>query len=284
MTTPSKIVSGIIIGIIVLVGCMSRGIKVPVTTADYAKTSAMITLPEKNSGGSGVILTSNTSMSTVLTNKHVCQLIQNGGLVITDQGEYPVHSFRVYKRHDLCLVTVLANLHTSNKLADVPPTIYSNITIAGHPALMPTMVTTGHFANKMIISLMVGVQKCDGTESNDEQLMCLITGKKPLIQAHQAVPVTATIMPGSSGSGAFNDKGEIAGLVFAGSGDLSYGLLVPYEYVKDFLTHTDRYQEQYPKKDTKQQNFFADVFRLEKVCANYPKNCKHIALLGLAHD
>jgi hypothetical protein len=44
-------------------------------------------------------------------------------------------------------------------------------------------------------------------------------------------------MPGSSGSGVFNEAGEISGLVFAGSAQgLSYGFIVPLESVKDFIT------------------------------------------------
>jgi len=47
--------------------------------------------------------------------------------------------------------------------------------------------------------------------------------------------VTATIMPGSSGSGVFNEDMELSGLAFAGSGDLGYAWTVPYEDMMYFL-------------------------------------------------
>lgn len=283
MKTINKILLGLLAVAIIITGCVTGGPKVPRTVPEYANTSAMITLDNKRSGGSGVILKSTATQSWVLTNKHVCQLIQNGGLVITAQGEYPVHSFKIYKRHDLCLISVMVNLHVNTHLASKPPAVYSTGTIAGHPALLPTIVTTGHFANRITIALMVGAAPCDGSETDEELLMCIFMGKKPIIQPFEAQPITATIMAGSSGSGVFNSKGEIAGLVFAGEEGLSYGFIVPYEYVKDFLVNQDRYMTQYPSKDAKKQNFFADVFKMEKICT-VTKQCGRVSSLGLAHD
>ena len=57
----------------------------PTSDKDIASTTAMITNYSENSGGSGVILTSKTYESTVLTNAHVCGVVKFGGLVITDR-------------------------------------------------------------------------------------------------------------------------------------------------------------------------------------------------------
>lgn len=283
MTTRNKILMGLLAAAIIITGCVTSGHRIPQNIKEYAKTSAMITLDNKTSGGSGVILRSTAASSWVLTNKHVCQLIQNGGLVITDQGEYPVHSFKVYTQHDLCLVQVLVNLHTNNNLAEKPPVIYSPALVAGHPALLPTMITKGHFANHIRIALMIGTSACDGTEEGDDADMCAFMGQKPITQIYEAQPITATIMPGSSGSGVFNSKGEISGLVFAGSAGLSYGFIVPYEYVKDFLVHIDHYPTQFPNKKATAKNFFTDVFKMEKGCI-ITDACKGISILGLFHD
>lgn len=44
-------------------------------------------------------------------------------------------------------------------------------------------------------------------------------------------------MPGSSGSMVLNENNELSGLVFAGLGrDISYALIVPTEYIIDFLS------------------------------------------------
>jgi hypothetical protein len=48
--------------------------------------------------------------------------------------------------------------------------------------------------------------------------------------------VSNLIQPGSSGSGVFNQQGELIGVVFAGaSRDFSFGFIVPQEYVLDFV-------------------------------------------------
>lgn len=264
---------------IFLTACSST--RLPKNTSEYAKTSAMITLDTRRSGGSGVILKSMPNKSWILTNKHVCNLIQVGGSVHTDQGSYPVHSFRVYKRHDLCLIEVLADLHEDTRIAEEPPSVYSEVTIAGHPALLPTIITKGHFANHMQIQLMVDTQPCDGSEKDQEALMCMMMGAKPVIQVFEAQPVTATIMAGSSGSGVFNDKGEVAGLVFAGSEGLSYGFIVPYEYVKDFIQHLSSYPEQFPDSTKPPTNFFKSFFVFQTACGKNPQSCKGIALQGI---
>ncbi len=265
-----------------LAGCSTA--RLPQNNADFAKTSAMITLENKRSGGSGVIIKSLPNMSWVLTNKHVCQLIQNGGLVTTDQGSYPVYSFQVYSRHDLCLIKVLANLHQNNRLAERSPELYSGVVIAGHPALLPTIITRGHFTSHMIIQLMIDTKKCDGSETGDDSFMCALTGQKPVVQSYEAQPVTATIMAGSSGSGVFNNRGEISGLVFAGSEGLSYGFIVPYEYVKDFLLHSNQYMEQYPDPQAKPRSFFtSELFQIQSICKTHPENCKGISFPGIYH-
>ncbi len=263
-------------------GC---GHKAHRTVADFAKTSAMITLDSKKSGGSGVIVRSTANSSIILTNKHVCGLIQGGGLVTTDQGAYPVHSFRVYTRHDLCLIEVLADLHENNVLAEQPPKSYTTAVVAGHPVLLPTVVTIGHFVNHMSIQLMMGTKTCDGTETGQEQEMCLFTGMKPIVVSFEAQPITATIMPGSSGSGVFNEKGEISGLVFAGQQGLSYGFIVPYEYVRDFLTHLKAYPVQYPNPKLSGRDLFANLFKLKGYCEDDRRStCKGIATIGIYSD
>ncbi len=262
-----------LVSFLLIAGCGHKALR---TNADFAKTTAMITLDNKHSGGTGVILKSTANSSLILTNRHVCALIQVGGVVTTDQGDYPVHSYRVYTRHDLCIIEVLANLHEGVTLAEQPPAIYTTATISGHPALLPTLITRGHFATQMPIQLMIGTKVCDGTETGDEASMCLFTGMKPIVLTYTAQPVTATIMAGSSGSGVFNNKGELAGLVFAGNQGLSYGFIVPYEYVRDFLTHAGQYPKQFPDRNAPPKDLFASMAKIQAYCSTGLNKCKGI--------
>lgn len=277
----------LMLGFLMLAGCAFIGIGhknkpalAPQTQSEYAKVAVMITSDTMRSGGTGVILNSRPGYSRILTNKHVCELIQVGGKVIVDDGTvYPVNSYQVYKKHDLCLISVLKDLGVNIKVADKAPETYSASVVVGHPALLPTIVTPGHFSQIRRISLMVGMLPCDGTEQGDDAMSCIFTGGKPLIVECDAQVTSSTIMPGSSGSGVFNSKGELAGLIFAGMQGLSYGMLVPWEYVHDFLSHPKSYPIKSPDATKPPESFFTSSAKLKQMgeqCKyrDFEGNCK----------
>jgi len=254
----------LMIGFLALAGCALIGVghankpmTLPQNRAQFAKVAVMITNNDQNSGGTGVILDSRPGVSHILTNKHVCQLIQVGGRVIDDnRASYPINSFRVYKKHDLCLISVLKDLGVNIKVANKAPEVYSTSIVVGHPALLPSIVSTGHFSQVLSINLTVGIIPCDGSEQGNDAVSCIFRGGKPQIIELQAQVTSSTIMPGSSGSGVFNEKGELSGLIFAGNASFGYGMLVPWEYVSDFLAHTKQYPAQTPDPNKEPENFF----------------------------
>lgn len=200
--------------------------------------TVMIVRNDRRSGGTGVVLTSSAQESKVLTNAHVCGLLSQGGLVINPKQEkHTVTSYKVSKNHDLCLITVSADLHYNTKVSEVPPTITTPAKIAGHPSLLPMVVTRGHYSDTQIIQVFVGTRKCEQKDLEDETIapFCSFFGRLPIVRTYEAQLVTATIMPGSSGSAVYNDKGELTNLVFAGSGGIGYAFTVPHGFVSDFL-------------------------------------------------
>lgn len=202
------------------------------TTNDYAHTSVRITNMAETSGGTGVILASGPSSSTILTNAHVCRLIKIGGLVHKGNTRMLVKEFKVYAYHDLCMIKVAKDLGYNATLAPQAPATYSEALISGHPALLPHVLSKGNFSDDMVITVLVGARKC---EKDDTSTYCAIFGVEPIIVSYNTTLVTGLIMPGSSGSAVFNAKGELSALIFAGSQGLSYGFVVPYEYVRDFV-------------------------------------------------
>lgn len=56
-----------------------------------------------------------------------------------------------------------------------------------------------------------------------------------MVKTYEAILVSATIQPGSSGSAVYNLDGEISAVIFAGAGDFGYGFAVPHSYVYKFL-------------------------------------------------
>jgi len=214
-------------------------------SSDINAATVMVVRQDGRSGGTGVIVESTFKDSSILTNSHVCEVVKNGGLVVTtDDKRHQVISYRQSLTHDLCLIKVNADLHAAAKLAGHAPAMFEAATISGHPSLLPNVRTNGHFSAGSIIAVMTGYRDCtaDDAKSNDPgiQFMCGLFGKLPVVKRYDTILVTATIMPGSSGSGVYNANDELSGLVFAGSGGIGYAFIVPYEYVANFLTSEAR--------------------------------------------
>lgn len=243
----------------------SSNIYTPKTPVEFAKTSVMIKLEDRESGGSGVILSSSDKGSVILTNKHVCQVIQAGGIVQTLNARYKITRYKIYAHHDLCLVKVRDNLGINTIIAENKPTLFSPVYVSGHPNLLPHVLTTGYFSDYKKISLMVGIKPCTKEDKEKEPFMCIFMGGTPIIKQMASQVVTATIMPGSSGSGVFNSDGEISGLVFAGNSQgLSYGFIVPLTFVKDFIRNQRLYRWVKPKKGSN-KNFLVNIEKNIKI-------------------
>lgn len=211
----------------------------PPTNFEISRNTAMVTTLGQTSGGSGTVIRSFPSESYILTNSHVCGAIENGGLVTTTTGKKAqIVNYRRATVHDLCMVKVAEDLGTPPlKIAKHAPKPYDDEIISGYPALYPNIVTRGHFAGKQRILVNIGFRDCTDQEKADPVMgvLCAFVGKVPELKNYEAMVGSATIMPGSSGSGVFNNKGQLSGVVFAGQGEIGYGLLVPLEYVHLFL-------------------------------------------------
>lgn len=208
--------------------------------AHPSEYTVMLTNMMGNSGGSGVIIDTNASESIILTNSHVCLgALKKGGMVKLVSGEqHLVTGYVLAEEHDLCVVSVAADLKNAIKLAEAAPISYSEALITGHPSLMPNVITKGHFGGRQVISIIVGVRRCTDADLNNPMVApyCMFFGIAPIIREYESQIVTATIMRGSSGSAVLNDKNELSGLVFAGNADgLSYAYIVPYEAIRNFL-------------------------------------------------
>lgn len=187
----------------------------PQTNQELFHVSVLITNMEESGGGSGVILHSEKDHSLILTNRHVCVGIGEAGIVHdSEHKKHLILEKKLDSRHDLCLIRVSGDLGVDVIIAGENPKPADDLVIVGHPMLLPTIITKGHFSDSMIISVM------------DEGGIVL----------REAVVASALISPGSSGSPVFNAKGELAGMVFAGFGNLSYGFLVPIDYIRSFVS------------------------------------------------
>lgn len=225
----------------------------PKTAVEFAKTSVMITRYDGRSGGTGVIVSSKRNESKILTNKHVCGVVKNGGLVRSDDKKAMVKYYQESNVHDLCLITVNTNFKVNTVLAPDAPEVYEDAIVSGHARLMPNLITYGHLGGKEFISVMIGMRPCTPEETLNPNLslLCQLAGGIPVVKDYEAFVCSATIQPGSSGSAVFNRSGEIIGLVFAGSGEFGYSHLVPYEYIISFFEiELPKLTQIYPNPDS----------------------------------
>lgn len=207
-------------------------------------------------GGTGVIISNSDNYSEILTNGHVCKVLTNGGLAISTTGEKHLISDMIfYDLHDLCLVSVRADLHSSADLASLPALDYSVATVSGHPRLLPNVVSSGHFSSHQIIDVWVGNKPCSKEQLDSYQKIgryCRFFGTVPIIKTYETRLVTAVTMPGSSGSAIYNSSGELSALVFAGGNGTTFA--VPYEYIADFLFSKKGFPVIYPKYELDVEN------------------------------
>lgn len=233
LSVKAKIAVGLVTVLLVVFSVASL-----VEKNDITANSVMITNIDGTHGGSGVILKSSQARSEVLTNAHICKVIQSGGVVSSKAGMFLVATYKVSKFHDVCLLTVNGNLQGHTKVASSPSrSYYDKATISGHPALLPNVMTSGHVSGRKIIPVLLGFRPCTDKDLEDPKkgAVCVIAGALPEVRLFNSLLVTATIMPGSSGSGVYNEDMELMGLAFAGSGNLGYAWTVPYESLKFFL-------------------------------------------------
>lgn len=243
----------------------------PKTNQEYSFTSVMITRYDGRSGGSGVILSSSKSSSKILTNAHVCEVVKNGGIVRSDYAKGIVKNYKVSTVHDLCLITTNNNFKVNTVVAKDAPEIYEDATAVGHPHLLSTIVTKGHFSEKGLVTIMVGTKKCTVEDSSNPKFApyCAFFGVIPIVKTYESQTASCTIMPGSSGSPVFNANGEIAGLVFAGSGDFGFSQLVPYEYISNFLeVELPNISAQIPNYFQSEENDASEKLNIKKACSS----------------
>jgi len=210
----------------------------PNTTEQYAKATVAVLNLQGNSGGTGVILHSDKLESIILTNRHVCGVVDEGGFIAQQNGRYLVTEFKKSNTHDLCLIKVRNNLKVNTEVAEEAPELYSEATVAGHPRLAPFTMVKGHFSSKVVIPIITGIRKCTPMEeeSLETQGYCRMLGGMPVVEVYDSQYTSDTIQPGNSGSAVYNSQGQIAGLVFASnSRELSYSYIVPQEYVYNFV-------------------------------------------------
>jgi len=276
-----------VMGVLALVASLAIVASPLLRKNDITASSVLITNMAGNSSGSGVVLDSSPTSSRILTNAHICRVVASGGLASNWSGTFLVTGYQISLQHDICLLTVSGDMKVKTKVANRPPEFYyEQATISGHPAGLPNVVTSGHFSGRKVLEVMVSIVPCTEEDAADPQkgMLCMLIGGIPQVKRYESVLVTATIMPGSSGSGVYNKDKELSGLAFAGSGGFCYAWTVPYEALKNFLNeevphlkldHPNALVNIFNKVGQSKTSFAKEIElqrKLKQVCATYDRH------------
>jgi S1-C subfamily serine protease len=197
------------------------------------------------SGGTGFNVKTPSGKVVMLTNRHICQLAENGVLEVSTTQE-PERYYRVSVREesrttDLC-ITDPAPTSASISLAR-SVSVGEQIGVLGHPHLEPNTLSLGMVTNKQTITLPFGFnipeEKCayyGGKTLEAPPLAKMFFGiESGCFTDIESYRTTAVVYGGNSGSPAVDVLGRLTGVLFAGNTRSNYGFIVPLEKIKEFL-------------------------------------------------
>lgn len=203
--------------------------------------SKTVMIKKGRSGGSGFFVETPSGKTYILTNRHVCDLSQDGYLTVISHSDHEIENKKIIKKyddHDLCLVESIEG-HTGLDLASF---IYigQTIGIMGNPKLQPLTFSRGEFIGNKTIKVLLGYnipkEKCRGEVVNTNFINLFFGRFSACVGTYNAGQVTAYSRGGSSGSAVVNFFGNIVGVLFAGNrNDQFESFIVPLEDVQSFL-------------------------------------------------
>jgi S1-C subfamily serine protease len=196
--------------------------------------------PTKFGGGTGFAVKAASGKEYIMTNRHVCEVAENGKVRIQAGNAKPVIRKVVYKDnyHDLCLIQGVQGLAPLSIGSDQE--IGETLFVVGHPGLRQLTISSGEYIGRNFIELIFEVDRiedCPGKIYPAPFFYTLMTGKDFICtQEYEALETAAVIYGGNSGSPVVNRFGNLIGVAFAGNTQQEHNnFVIPLIYVKNVL-------------------------------------------------
>lgn len=206
---------------------------------EVGESVVQVLAPDLRGGGTGFAVKAASGEEFIATNHHVCNAAQNGWVVIRTGDENLLRRV-VYKdtKADLCLV------QGDKRFA--PLTIGSDPEkgdlhyIVGHPGLRQLTVSKGEFIGFDEVKLLDQVatrQECKGFIQELSPLEQYMYGVEFVcIRSYKSYASTAIAFGGNSGSPVVNKWGNVIGILFAGTSQVTDSYLVPVYELRRILS------------------------------------------------
>lgn len=199
----------------------------------------MITNEAGTGGGTAFYVKGPSGKTYVMTNNHICVLVQKQKLVLHSYSgkKFPVKVIKTDEAKDLCII------ETSSKqglyLAQTSA-LYQQYHLFGNPHLYRWVHEKGEFFDIGNISLVHHIitpedSKCDEKYMRKEMINMFFFNLEVCMTIHPSMLSNIKSFPGNSGSPILNDNGDVVGVLFAGDNRTNYGFVIPLSTVKEFL-------------------------------------------------
>lgn len=191
----------------------------------------MIVNEAHTGGGTGFAVQTPHGQTLTLTNSHICAMGDNIYAKLREDRYFPLHKLEVSQKTDLCLLEGVPGLSGIKVADDVY--IGQELGLVGHPELMPLTLSKGELIGYDNRQVVMDFQGC---KEENEQYKTVITIFGPLcVRTVYSGLTTIVALPGNSGSPTVDFMGHLVGVLFAGGGEASWGLIIPLKDVKEFL-------------------------------------------------
>jgi len=187
-----------------------------------------------SSGGTGFAVQTPSHKVVIVTNRHVCGVANNFGILFVKKETGPAFPMQIIKRSDnsdLCAITPLKDMSGLKLAHNVE--IGQDLAILGHPLLLPLNLSLGQLMGYDKVEVLVNKGRCKVNKGMFKTVPAPFG--LACIQFANSGITNVVALPGNSGSPVVDFYGHVVGVNYATNMAANWAIIVPLEAVRDFL-------------------------------------------------